>query len=97
MADPEYSRAERERFALEDWDDLMRAEVCISFTEPPRKPSTSRGGRHVEYGAALAAGLYCFVIGPQENVFHCMPGIPIYPDWQSFIEATRGLSELVAD
>ena len=51
----EASRAERERFAMEDWADLMAADCCISFTEPPRS-SNSRGGRHVEFGAAVAAG-----------------------------------------
>lgn len=71
------------RFALEDWDDLMTADVCISFTEEPRSTS-SRGGRHVEFGAALAAGKVSIVIGPRENVFHCMPNVIVFPDWTAF-------------
>ena len=44
---------EGQSFALDDVADLQDAEVVISFTEPPRSTS-SRGGRHVEFGMALA-------------------------------------------
>jgi nucleoside 2-deoxyribosyltransferase len=64
----------RTRFAQEDWDDLMQADCCVSFTEEPRK-TTTRGGRHVEYGAALAKGMRCIVVGFRENVFHCLPEV----------------------
>lgn len=71
---------ERERFAQEDWDDLAAADICISFTEEPRS-GHSRGGRRVEFGAALAMGKRCIVIGPRENVFHCLPSVEVYPLW----------------
>ena len=71
---------QRQRFAMEDWADLMAAELCISFTEPPRS-TNNRGGRHVEYGAALATGIACIVVGPAENVFHCLPGITRFDTW----------------
>lgn len=80
------AEAERVRFAVEDWEDLMAADCCISFTEIPRSERT-RGGRHVEFGGALAAGLGCIVIGPRENVFHCLPKVRWFPDWQSFCTA----------
>lgn len=64
----------RAQFAQEDWDDLMKADVCISFTEEPRKTAT-RGGRHVEFGAAYASGIRCIVVGHRENVFHCLPDV----------------------
>lgn len=70
----EAKQEERTRFAKEDWYDLMDAEMCISFTETPRS-SNSRGGRHVEFGAALAAGQTCWIVGPRENVFHCLPEV----------------------
>lgn len=78
-ADP----TDRTRFALEDWSDLKGAEIVISFTEPPRS-SNSRGGRHVELGAALALAKRVVVIGPRENVFHCLPQVEWYPDWRTF-------------
>ena len=80
----EAARAERERFATEDWADLCAADACISFTEAPRS-SNSRGGRHVEYGAALALGLWCVVVGPRENVFHCLPFVTQYDTWADFL------------
>jgi hypothetical protein len=80
----EAKQAERERFAREDWEDLKSADWCISFTEAPRS-SNSRGGRHVEHGAALAWGMRVIVCGPRENVFHCLPGTEWYPDWRSLV------------
>jgi hypothetical protein len=72
------------RWAQEDWDDLMAAEAVVSFTEGPGEvPGRARGGRHVEFGAARAAGKLLFVVGHRENVFHYMPDvhfIPIGPD-----------------
>lgn len=60
--------AERARFAKEDLDDLHVADWCISLMEEPR--SNGRGGRHVEFGIALALGCAMTIIGPRETVFH---------------------------
>lgn len=71
---------ERLRFAQEDWDDLLSSDVVISFTEEPGKAGgRNRGGRHVEFGAALALGKRCIVIGHRENVFHELPAVEFYP------------------
>lgn len=75
---------ERTRLACEDWQDLMDSDICISFTETPRG-TNSRGGRHVEFGAALARGKLSIVIGPRENVFHCLPFVVCYPTWIEFL------------
>ena len=69
----------RGQFAAEDWADVMAADVMVNFTEQPRSGS-SRGGRHVEFGAALAAGKRCIVVGPRENVFHCLPQVEHYDE-----------------
>lgn len=76
--------AERIRFASEDWNDLVDADTCISFTEEPRG-TNSRGGRHVEFGAALAYGKRCIVVGPRENVFHCLPEVEVYATWDELL------------
>jgi hypothetical protein len=80
----EAKRAERERFAVEDMADLQSADICISFTEAPRS-TNSRGGRHVEFGIALGMGKNCYVVGPRENVFHCIPGLGVFSDWSEFM------------
>lgn len=73
-------QADRERFASEDWSDVKAADCVISFTEEPRG-TTSRGGRHVEFGGALMAGKRTVVVGHRENVFHCLPEVEFYPTW----------------
>lgn len=88
----EAARADHERFAREDWEDVTTADVVISFTEPPRsKPG--RGGRHVEFGVAMALGKLCVIIGPRENVFHCLPGIVHHDDWSGFLGRLDGVTE----
>ena len=65
-----------QRFLREDLEDLFAADAIVSFTEPPNGPS--RGGRHVEFGIALAHGLRLFVVGPKENLFYFAPGVRQY-------------------
>lgn len=81
----EAKKTERERFAEEDYSDLMGSNICISFTEVPRS-SNSRGGRHVEFGIAIATNMRCIVVGPRENVFHCLPFIEIFDNFRAVIE-----------
>ncbi len=82
-----------ERFAKEDYRDLLDAELCISFTETPRS-SASRGGRHVEFGIAHAQGRRCWIVGPAENVFHHLPDVVHFANWP---EVIRQLREDAAD
>ena len=72
--------AERVRYAQEDTADLLAADIVISFTEEPRK-TTTRGGRHVEFGMALALGKAVYVVGHRENVFHTLPQVRFFPAW----------------
>ena len=72
---------ESQRFALEDYRDLSAADTVISWTEPPRVESTARGGRHVEFGLALAMGKRLVVVGPRENLFHTMPNVYQFDEW----------------
>lgn len=67
-------------FALDDCEDLRKADCVISFTEAPRTGAT-RGGRHVEFGLALALGKRAIVIGHRENVFHSLPYVEFFPSW----------------
>jgi hypothetical protein len=55
---------------------------CVFATEDEEPDGTphlfvpaiwARGGRHVEYGVALAQGISIAVIGPKENLFHYYP------------------------
>ena len=67
--------------AQEDCEDLMRADAVIIFTEIPNTVLAT-GGRHVEFGLALAQGKRVFVVGPRENVFHyLLPDSQIFATW----------------
>lgn len=79
-----------EVWALEDYEDLLAADIVISFTEEPGAPGRQRGGRHVEFGLGLATDKVMVVIGPRENVFHWLPEVRVYPTWEAFLEAVVG-------
>lgn len=72
----------RGKFARDDLEDVSNADVVISFTEPPRSNS-SRGGRHVEFGIALANGAHLIVVGYRENIFHCLPEVKFAKTWET--------------
>jgi len=39
-----------------------------------------RGGRHVEFGLALAQGKHLILVGQPENVFHHLPQVRVIPE-----------------
>lgn len=71
----------RSRFAQDDLEDVNSAELVISFTEPPRAKA-SRGGRHVEFGIALANKSRVIIVGHRENIFHWLPVVEFYATWK---------------
>jgi hypothetical protein len=70
----------REKFALDDFEDVTRADLIVAFTEAPRQ-ANSRGGRHVEFGIALGRGTPVIIVGPRENIFTCLPWVKVYASW----------------
>jgi len=73
----------REQIALLDLEDVDRADIVLSFTHP-NGTATKGGGRHVEFGYALAKGKQVVLIGDRENVFHDHPKVTVFPslvDW----------------
>lgn len=83
----------RAQFADDDWTDVLQADLAISFTEPPRSEA-SRGGRHVEFGMALAHGHRVIVVGYRENLFHWIPWVEFYPKWEEVLERLSRREEL---
>ena len=75
--------SERRRFAMEDLQDLDDCDLCISLMEASR--NNSRGGRHVEFGYAIAAGKILTIIGPRETVFHHLPEVTHFDTVVDFI------------
>jgi nucleoside 2-deoxyribosyltransferase len=64
---------EAERVAIEDLEDVARADACILFAETPRTPT--RAGRMVEFGYAIATKKRLICLGGKENVFTSLPQI----------------------
>ena len=76
---------ERERFAVEDLEDVIACDAMVSLMEEPR--NNSRGGRHVEFGIAVGLKKMLFVIGPRETVFHHLPQLAHYETVDKFLWA----------
>ena len=75
--------------AVEDIEDLSDADCLVSFTERPTEGVSwaARGGRHVEFGVALAMGKRLCVVGPRENIFHHLPRTEVFRSLAELIEA----------
>ena len=67
-------------FARIDLDDIDAADMIVCFTEEPGSPY-SRGGRHVEFGYALAKGKPPLLVGHLENIFCCLPEVGLVETW----------------
>ena len=81
-------------FAVDDLEDIMMADLFIAFTENSRAHSKARGGRHVEFGYALAIQDWIvgwsapgvpriLTVGPLENIFYTLEGIEHVYDWEN--------------
>jgi hypothetical protein len=80
----------REKFALDDFEDVKNADIVISFTEESRSVF-GRGGRHVEFGIGIALGKQSVIVGHRENIFHHLPWVLFFED---FNEVLQYLSKL---
>ena len=74
--------------AESDIADIKAADALILFTVAPSH-RTKRGGRHVEFGMALAWGKRVVIVGPRENIFCFLPQIRQF-------ETFRELKEFLA-
>lgn len=70
-----------------DLEDIDRADAVVSFTESPG--IYSRGGRHVEFGYALAKGKRLILVGPPENIFQAACAFEQYLDFGELLAAMR--------
>ena len=76
-------------FAKDDLEDVARSDIVIVFTEPVNAGGRNRGGRHVEFGIALATHKDILIVGPPENVFHNLTGAVFVNHGELHTPATR--------
>ncbi len=80
-SDNENTPIEAMPFAEDDIEDIIKSDVLILFTEKPFSDK-GRGGRHTEFGYAIGLGKTVCIVGPRENVFHCLPQIQQFENWK---------------
>ena len=79
----------RQKFAQDDFRDVISAELTICFTEVPRSDK-GRGGRHVEMGIALGRMQRVWVVGPRENIFCWLDDVEHFDTWgEAFSELVK--------
>jgi hypothetical protein len=91
--DCERSIALRQKFARDDFRDVLMSDLLIAFTEPPRSDK-SRGGRHVEMGLALGMMKQVWVVGHRENIFCWLEDVRFFPTWEACLDAIRSESSV---
>lgn len=74
---------ERKQFAIEDIEDIDASDWFICFMDEAR--NDGRGGKHVEFGYALAKEKRISIIGPRETVFHHLENVEWFSDITSFL------------
>ena len=79
--------AVRMQHAVEDLDDVLRADALILFAEPQQG---GRGGRHVEFGIAIGARKQLVIVGEAENVFHYLPEVIRVPNVECALAFLEG-------
>ena len=72
-------------FAARDLEDIGEADGFLFFAEDPAI-GIPRGGRHVEFGYALALGKTIEVIGPRENVFHLLEDVKHFLTFDAWLQ-----------
>lgn len=68
--------------------DLLEVRECevLLFLSESDQAYNRRGGRHVEFGYALALGKGIAVVGPHENIFHHLKGVQHHDDVDDFVK-----------
>lgn len=67
-----------------DLQDLLSCQILLACNIEPKNVS-NRGGRHVEFGAALLNGMEIHTIGEEEHIFHHLNFVYRHVDISDFI------------
>lgn len=72
-----------------DTNDVLRADAILAFSEPYGSENRG-GGRHSEWGIAIAAKKILLLVGQKEQVFHWYPGVIQMPKFESMRNYLKG-------
>ena len=69
-------------YAQHDLQCIREADIFMGFTEQENVDSKyKRGGRHVEFGYAVAYGKRLVIVGPLENAFYYLLNVIQFSDF----------------
>lgn len=77
-----------EQVAIMDFDDVVRADMVLVFTDPKGSSQTG-GGRHTELGFGYALKKHIWLVGELEQVFHSLPGVRRFDTMDQVIESLK--------
>ena len=75
---------EGNEWAHKDLQDVARSDVLLALN-PPRWKNIGTGGRHVEFGWALALGIPTIIVGKRSNIFHHLDTVHVVTSVQEAI------------
>jgi hypothetical protein len=76
VQDDDLTSREKQHAVIGNALDLESAGTAIAFTErAPMSPGSERGGRHADFGYALAVCKRVIVVGPRENIAYWHPKV----------------------
>lgn len=79
--------------AIQDIEDIDKADMLILFTENPELPFV-RGGRHFESGYAYGIEKLVVTVGPKENVFHHLKEVVNVESWEALKDNLKFLKQV---
>jgi nucleoside 2-deoxyribosyltransferase len=90
---PELTDEAWRTLAAKDRGDIRRADALVLFADSKRD---SRGGRHVEFGMALALEKRLIVVGEIENLFQRLTEVEVVNSWEEAVALFTQAPEQVA-
>jgi nucleoside 2-deoxyribosyltransferase len=89
---PELTDEQHRFYGQQDVDDVRVADLLVFFTDPTKR--IVRGGRHVEFGIAIERGTPIYVLGDRENIFHHLPRVYHFENWNQLKNGLLNLEAL---
>lgn len=77
--------------AQNDLDDVARAAVLVALN-PEGWGEKGTGGRHIEFGYALALGKPILLVGARTNIFHYLRGVNVIDDTEDLTKHVKRLA-----
>src|SRR5678815_1657271 len=73
-----------DEYARKDLDDVAAADMLL-FVNYEAWKNSGTGGRHVEFGYAIALGRRIVLIGSRSNIFHYLSNVEVYETVEAFM------------